>query len=156
MWFEAHISRESNISPFLGSIETFFEAVANQIVDRLRCFGLTAFRDEAIETLTLPDSDPDEREWAERYLCGMCGANRSGFIESRCSWSEIRDTGSAHLIISRASLPAPAFKPSIAIKAAKPRSEEQRCFRHSLASSTLISRGSGKARKPRGFATEIS
>ena len=132
MWFEAHISRESSISPFLGSIQTFCEAVAGQIVARLRRSDLPTFQDEAIEILTLADSDPDEREWAERYLCGMSGADRSGFIDRRrCSRSEIRDTSSAHLVISRASLPAPAFKPSIAIKAAKPRSAEQHCFRHS-------------------------
>jgi hypothetical protein len=127
MWFEAHISRESSISPFLESIQTFCEAVASQIVARLRRSDLPTFQDEAIETLTLPDSDADERDWAERYLCGMCGADRSRFIERRrCSRSEIRDTSPAHLLIPKPFLPA--FKCSIATKATKPRSEGQRCF----------------------------
>ena len=157
MWFEAHISRESGISRFLRSIQTLCEAVANQIVARLRRSDLPTFQDEAIEILTRPDSDPDERDWAERYLCGMSGADRSGFIERRrCSLSEIGDTSSAHAIISRASLPAPAFKRSLAGKAAKPCLEEQRCFWHPLPCSTLVSRGGGKSGKSRGFATEIS
>jgi hypothetical protein len=83
MWFEAHVSRESGISSFLRSIQTFCEAVASQIVARLRRSDLPTFQDEAIEILRLPDSDPDEREWAERYLCGMSGADRSGIIERR-------------------------------------------------------------------------
>ena len=81
MWFEAHISRESGISPFLRSIQTFCGAVASQIVARLRRSHLPTFQDEAIKILTLPDSDPDERDWAERYLCGMTGTEKSRFYD---------------------------------------------------------------------------
>jgi hypothetical protein len=106
MWLEAHITRESGISSFLESIQTFCKAVANRIVARLRRLDLPTFQDEAIEILTLPDSDPDERDWAERYLCGMPGTEKGGFMERRrCSRSEIRDTSSVHLVISRPFLP---------------------------------------------------
>ena len=95
MWFKAHISRESGFSAFPESIQTFCGAVASRIVARLRRSDLPTFQDEAIEILTLPDSDPDEREWAERYLCGMTDAARSEFVERRrCSGSEIGDTSS--------------------------------------------------------------
>src|SRR5262245_19595239 len=127
MWFATQISRVSSISPFLRSIQTFCEAVASQIIARLRRSDLPPLQYEAIEILTLAGSDPDEREWAERYLCGMPGADRIGFMERRrCSRSYIRDTSSTYFLISRPFLPA--FKPSIAIKAARPRSEEQHCF----------------------------
>jgi hypothetical protein len=121
MWFEAHIPRESSISPVLGSIQTFCEAVVSQTVARLRRFDLQTLQDEAIEILTLPDSDPDERDWAERYLCGMSGTDKCGFMERRrCRRSEIRDISSAHFVISSPFLPA--FKPSIAIRTVRLRS----------------------------------
>ena len=129
--------------------------MANQILGRLRRFELPPFQDQAIEILKLPDSDPDEREWAERYLCGMTDAARSEFVERRrCSHSEIGDTSSAHLVISRSFLAA--FKPVIAMRAAKPRLEEHRSFRNSLPCSNLVSRGGGQSGKLRGFAAEIS
>jgi hypothetical protein len=156
MSFDAHISRESGISRFLRSIQALCEAVASQIVARLRRSDLPTFQDEAIEILKLPDSDPDDREWAERYLCGMCGADRSGFLERRrCGRSAIRYS-SAHLVISRASLPVPAFKPSIAIKAARPRLEEQRCLRTLSHVALSFSRSGGKSDKLHLCATEIS
>ena len=37
----------------------------------------------AIEALQHDDTDPDTQEWAERYLCGMAGADATKFMTNR-------------------------------------------------------------------------
>jgi hypothetical protein len=37
----------------------------------------------AIDILVRSDSSLDDREWAERYLCGMANADRDAFMRNR-------------------------------------------------------------------------
>ena len=40
-------------------------------------------RNQAIEALSGSEAGPDTREWAERYLCGMAGADVDRFLAAR-------------------------------------------------------------------------
>ena len=58
------------------------------IADRLWAMVIPQFNsgnrtDEAIEALRNPSASPDMCDWAERYLCGMEGANEKRYCEGR-------------------------------------------------------------------------
>ena len=71
----AHINTKPRLPALIDIADQILAMVAPRFNSRNRT-------DEAIETLRNPSAAPDMCEWAERYLCGMEGANER-FWEGR-------------------------------------------------------------------------
>jgi hypothetical protein len=69
-------------APWWMSIPSPGTAIA-LILPRLSRSDAGAAQDEAIRILANAASDLDDREWAERHLCRMAGADKSAFMRNR-------------------------------------------------------------------------
>ena len=72
----AHIDTKPLLPALINIADRLWAMVAPQ-------FNSEDRTDEAIEILRNPSASPDMCEWAERYLCGMEGANDKRYCEGR-------------------------------------------------------------------------
>lgn len=78
------LSRTPSLPSFVGRSDISNVAPAFQSAFALLLAALAGHRDAcapptAVDLLRRNDTDPDTREWAERYLCGMVDADPSRF-----------------------------------------------------------------------------
>jgi hypothetical protein len=85
--FDIRTVKDSSRSSLPEQMKNLCDTIGAVIASRLTRPDTPAVHDEAIGFLTNSHSELDEREWAERYLCGMAGADKDAFMKDRKSQS---------------------------------------------------------------------
>ena len=85
MSLEVNAPRRMNIPSALELIWTPWRAIAMLTLARSTGQDAIAANDEAVRILSNTASKLDDREWAERYLCGMADTDKNAFMRGRQS-----------------------------------------------------------------------